>query len=572
MRTHFCGTINNFHIGKKIRICGWINKFRNLGEILFIDIRDRTGIVQVFFKKTSKSLFTTATSLRNEFCVQISGIVCKRIKKNKNKKISTGEIEIHASKLKIFNQSLPLPIDLKSKNIEEIRLKFRYLDLRRPDMINNIIIRNNITNIIRKFMQKNHFLDIETPILTKSTPEGARDYIVPSRLHKNKYYALPQSPQLFKQLLMISGIDRYYQIAKCFRDEDLRSDRQPEFTQIDIEASFLDAQKIRKIIERMIINIWKNIKNISLDKFPQITFQDSMKIYGTDKPDLRNPIKLVDIKTLVLKTNNTFFHDHNKFNFNTVVMCIPGGSSLNIQKIYEYKNFVTKYTKSCLFHIKVNKNLFNNEKQSQKILFDKNFLYGLISKLSAKDGDIIFLLSEKNDLVFKIMGMLRNKLGTEFNLIDCSAWKPTWVINFPLFTKNEFGNIVSTHHPFTSPKNTNTDFSKKNFKNIISDSYDLVINGCEIGSGSVRINNYKLQKTIFNILGINKQSQNDNFDFFLQALKYGTPPHAGIALGLDRMSMLLTDNKSIRDVIAFPKTTTGTCLITNAPSKINIYN
>ncbi|AAO27018.1 aspartyl-tRNA synthetase [Buchnera aphidicola str. Bp (Baizongia pistaciae)] len=573
MRTNFCGTLNVSHVGKTIKLCGWVNKFRNLKEILFIDIRDQTGIIQVLFSKKSELLFKKAADLRNEFCIQVLGIVQERITKNKNYTMSTGEIEIFALELKIFNKSQPLPIDLKSCNIEETRLKFRYLDLRHPNMIRNIIIRNDITIIIRNFMKKNKFLDIETPILTKSTPEGARDYIVPSRIHKNKYYALPQSPQLFKQLLMISGIDRYYQIAKCFRDEDLRSDRQPEFTQIDIEVSFLNAKKVRKIIERMITSVWNKIINVHLKKFQKLSFYDAIKMYGTDKPDLRNPIQLIDVTNIIhVKNNiNAITLPNKKTQQNIVIaMCIPRGMSLNINYINSYHHLVQKYTKNKLFNVEV----LNHcpIKEQKKTSFHKkpssDLTFQLISKTSAKHGDMIFYLSEKSPLVYEIMGKLRIELGKDLNLIDYNSWKPLWITNFPLFKKNELNQYISTHHPFTAPKYMKIDTSITNYEEIVADSYDLVINGYEIGSGSVRIHDLELQKTVFNILGINTVLQKNNFNFFLNALKYGTPPHAGIALGLDRITMLLTNSHNLRDVIAFPKTTTGSCLTTGAPSKI----
>ncbi|XBC40030.1 MAG: aspartate--tRNA ligase [Buchnera aphidicola (Nurudea ibofushi)] len=570
MRTKYCGELNLSHVNKRVTLCGWVNKCRNLGKIFFLDVRDREGVVQVFFQNRSTNLFQKAIKLRNEYCIQIMGIVKERNKQNKNYNILTGEIEVLALKLTILSTSKPIPLDLNKKNLEELRLKFRYLDLRCPNMTYNVIMRSTITAIIRLFMKKNKFLDVETPLLTRSTPEGARDYVVPSRIHKNKFYALPQSPQLFKQLLMISGIDRYYQIAKCFRDEDLRSDRQPEFTQIDIEASFATGNKIRNITERMIKNLWKKVLKINLQKFPTITFNDAIQKYGTDKPDLRNPIKFTKITDLFqdAKIQTCPKIDSTRKN-KVIALCISGGSVLNNKQLKHYEEFVKNYTNQNLFFIKVD-NIKKEKVTSPFIhLFNKNFIVKLLERTFSKDGDIIFFVSEAEHVVNEIMSILRTKIGTELHMIDKNSWKPVWIVDFPLFLKNEFNNYVSTHHPFTAPKNKNDLISRKNLENIRGNSYDLVINGYEIGSGSVRIHNEHIQKSVFEILGINKQKQKERFGFFLDALCYGTPPHAGIALGLDRITMLLTNNNNIRDVIAFPKTTTASCLTTEAPNIIN---
>lgn len=570
MRTRYCGELNINDVGKNIKLCGWVSSIRNFGNLIFIDMRDYKGVVQLLFlRKNCKKVFKKALKLREEYCIKIEGIV--QIRKEENKKIPTGFIEVLVKKLFILNFSKSLPFDINNNNTsEDMRLKYRYLDLRNKKMAFRLLERAKITNFVRNFMNSEGFLDIETPFLTKSFPEGAKDYIVLSRENYDKFYALPQSPQLFKQLLMISGFDRYYQIVKCFRDEDLRSDRQPEFTQIDVEISFMSSHKFRKIMERLIFYLWKHCKGIQLNKFPVITFSDAIKYYGSDKPDLRNPLKFIDI----LDLKELFIYiEFIEFIFNkknrSVILCVPGSVLLNNEKLNQYIDFVTKFGLKKLIWIRVN--VFNGNnlelQSSVKILFFKKKLICFFLKNNIKSGDILFLCSDRKKIVNDSMSSLRLKIGDDLNITKYNTWEPLWVINFPMFEKGNDNKLNSVRHPFTSPKNASVKKILKYPLDVFSDSYDLIINGYEVASGSVRINNFKMQKAVFNILNINKKDQLDRFGFLLNALKYGAPPHAGLAFGLDRLVMLLTDTKNIRDVIAFPKTTSGVCLITNAPSK-----
>jgi aspartyl-tRNA synthetase len=573
MRTKYCGNVKIQDVNKIIKLCGWVHKIRNFGQFIFIDMRDSTGLIQVIFEFENYIAFKIATTLRNEFCIQIFGCVRKREEKNINSKINTGNIEILASHLNILNTSKALPLDyINLHNYDDARLKYRYLDLRRLDVLENLKIRNNVNYLIRTFMTKKNFLDIETPILTKSTPEGARDYVVPSRNHHGKFYALPQSPQLFKQLLMIAGIDKYYQITKCFRDEDLRSDRQPEFTQIDIEMSFVHSYQIRNLTEQLIKHIWLKILNIKLNKFPVMSFQNAIKKYGTDKPDLRNPIEIIDVLNIFKnKKSQLFFNLNCQKNNRIALLCVSEKFKISRKIINSYVEYIKKNNSSRLFYIKIKKTYDEDQSISSSItkILNKNIVEQLIKKSQAQNGDILFLMADEESIVNKALGLLRIKIGHDFNIVKKSQWNPVWIKNFPMFEKDVQGNYSSSHHPFTAVKKNHVKKLKNEPHFAISDSYDLIINGYEIGGGSVRIHDAHMQRKIFDILGMEKHIQNNKFSFFLEALEYGAPPHAGIALGLDRIVMMLTNSKNIRDVIAFPKTTSATCLMTESPSKLD---
>ncbi|HEE8949703.1 aspartate--tRNA ligase [Providencia rettgeri] len=572
MRTNYCGQLNIAHEGQKVTLSGWVNRRRDLGGLIFIDMRDREGIVQVFFDPDRKDIFEKASELRNEFCIQITGTVRARPDSQKNKDMATGEIEVFAEELNVFNKSEPLPLDSNQTNTEERRLKYRYLDLRRPEMSERLRTRAKITSFVRNFMDNEGFLDVETPMLTKATPEGARDYLVPSRVHKGKFYALPQSPQLFKQLLMMSGIDRYYQIVKCFRDEDLRADRQPEFTQIDVETSFMTAEQVREIMERMIRNLWLEVKGVDLGNFPIMTFAEAMRRYGSDKPDLRNPMELVDVADIVKGVEFAVFSGPaNDPKGRVAALKVPGGAAMTRKQIDEYGQFVGIYGAKGLAWMKVNERAQGLEGiQSPVVKFlNEDVINQLLDRTGAVDGDILLFGAGAKNVVTDSMGALRLKVGRDFELTDLNSWQPLWVIDFPMFEDNGEGGLTAMHHPFTSPKDFSPEELASKPEEAVANAYDMVINGYEVGGGSVRIHRNEMQQTVFSILGINEEDQREKFGFLLDALKYGTPPHAGLAFGLDRLVMLLTGTDNIRDVIAFPKTTAAACLMTNAPSHAN---
>lgn len=573
MRTNYCGQLNSAHVGQKVTLCGWVNRRRDLGGLIFIDMRDREGIVQVFFDPEQKEAFSQASELRNEFCIQVTGTVRARPESQVNKNMATGEIELAAESLSIFNRSEPLPLDSNQTNTEERRLTYRYLDLRRPEMSDRLKTRAKITSFVRRFMDGEGFLDVETPMLTKATPEGARDYLVPSRVHKGKFYALPQSPQLFKQLLMMSGFDRYYQIVKCFRDEDLRADRQPEFTQIDVETSFMSADQVREVMERMIHALWLDILNVDLGAFPVMTFAEAMRRYGSDKPDLRNPMELKDIADLVKDVEfSVFAQAANDEKCRVIALRVPGGAALTRKNIDEYTQFVGIYGAKGLAWMKVNESAKGIEGVQSPIakFLTNDVVNAILETTGATDGDLIFFGAGRKGTMSDAMGALRLKVGRDLELTDLNAWKPLWVIDFPMFEEDEeTGSLSAMHHPFTSPKDLSPTELTAHPVGAVANAYDMVINGYEVGGGSVRIHRNEMQQAVFSILGITPNEQQEKFGFLLDALKFGTPPHAGLAFGLDRLVMLLTGTDNIRDVIAFPKTTAAACLMTNAPSFAN---
>jgi len=575
MRDLYCGDVNESHIGKEITLCGWVNRRRDLGAVIFLDLRDREGMVQVVYDPDLPEVIAKANTLRNEFCVQIKGKVRARPEGQINKDMKTGAIEILGLELNILNKSAPLPLDSNQKNSEEQRLKYRYLDLRRSEMTERMRFRAKVTSAVRTSLEGQGFLDIETPILTAATPEGARDYLVPSRTHKGQFFALPQSPQLFKQLLMMSGMERYYQIVKCFRDEDLRADRQPEFTQIDIETSFMSSDQVMDVAETMIVNLFKELMNVDLGTFPRMTYLEAMTRFGSDKPDLRNPLELVDIADIVKDVEfKVFSGPANDKKGRVSVICVPGGASKFSRKgIDDLTKYVGIYGAKGMPWLKVNDadaalSTGVEGIQSPVLKFlNEDAVKALLTRTNAKTGDIIFFGADNYNVVTESLGALRLKLGEDLDLL-AGEWKPLWVVDFPMFEEVD-GHMHAIHHPFTAPSNLTAQELEANPVGALSNAYDMVLNGCELGGGSVRIHNQDMQAAVFRILGISDEEAEEKFGFLLEALQYGAPPHAGLAFGLDRLVMLMTGASSIREVMAFPKTTTAACPLTNAPGKAN---
>jgi len=571
MRTLYCGEVNESHIGQEITLCGWVNRRRDLGAVIFLDLRDREGLVQVVYDPDLPEVLASANTLRNEFCVQIKGKVRARPEGQVNKDMKTGAIEVLGLELTILNKSAPLPLDSNQVNSEEQRLKYRYLDLRRVEMTERMRFRAKVTSKVRSSLEALGFLDIETPILTAATPEGARDYLVPSRTHKGKFFALPQSPQLFKQLLMMSGMERYYQIVKCFRDEDLRADRQPEFTQIDIETSFMSSDQVMEVTETMIRELFQEMLNVDLGDFPRMPFSEAMRRFGSDKPDLRNPLELVDVADLLKDVEfKVFAGPANDEKGRVAVICAPGGAKAYSRKgLDELTKFVGIYGAKGMPWLKVNdidKGMEGLQSPILKFLTEE-VVSALLARVNAKSGDIIFFGSDTNTVVTESLGALRLKLGEDLDLLE-GDWKPLWVVDFPMFEEID-GHMHALHHPFTAPTDLTPEQLEANPLGALSDAYDMVLNGCELGGGSVRIHKQDMQSAAFRILGIEEEEAQEKFGFLLEALQYGAPPHAGLAFGLDRLVMLMTGASSIREVMAFPKTTTAACPLTNAPGNAN---
>ncbi|MEX2131146.1 MAG: aspartate--tRNA ligase [Pseudohongiellaceae bacterium] len=572
MRSHYCGELNKTHAGKDVVLCGWVHRRRDHGGVIFLDLRDRDGISQVVFDPDSQESFKRAETVRSEYVVQVTGRVRLRPAGTVNLDMSTGDIEVLGLRLEILNASLTPPIQMDEHVDvgEDIRLRYRYIDLRRPEMAARLRFRSKVCNTVRNFLDQNGFLDIETPLLTRATPEGARDYLVPSRTHPGRFFALPQSPQLFKQILMAAGMDRYYQIAKCFRDEDLRADRQPEFTQIDIETSFMNEEQIMAINEAMIRHVFKTHLDVDLGEFPRLTHAEAMRRYGSDKPDLRIDLELTDIADLMQDVDFKVFSGPARDSESRVaVLNVKGGAKLSRKEIDDYTSFVAIYGAKGLAWIKVNDVQAGAEGLQSPIV---KFLSApvrqqLLERTKAENGDILFFGADKSKVVNEALGALRLRVAHDLGIVR-PGWAPLWVVDFPMFEKASDGSLSPLHHPFTAPACDEKELEIAPLA-ALSRAYDMVLNGTELGGGSVRINRPEMQQRVFQVLGIGEAEAREKFGFLLDALSYGCPPHGGLAFGLDRLIMLMTGSTSIREVIAFPKTQSAACLLTDAPGPVS---
>ena len=569
-RTHKCDQINSDLIGQEISVTGWIHRRRDHGGVIFFDLRDENGIVQVVYNPESKETFSLAESCRNEFVIFSKGTVRERPEGTINENLETGQIEIVASDLKILNSSLPMPFQLDEHTSvgEDTRLKYRFLDLRRSEMQENLRLRSKASVSLRNFLDRESFIEIETPLLTKATPEGARDYLVPSRTYPGQFFALPQSPQLFKQTLMASGFEKYFQFARCFRDEDLRADRQPEFTQLDIELSFVTADDVISLITNLIKEVFKDTLSIDLGDFPKITYRDAISKYGIDKPDLRNPLQFLEVKNLFKDCEFKVFKEPaNDQDSRIAALRVPNGKLLTRKQIDDYTDFVGNYGAKGLAYIRVEDPAKGREGLQSPIIkfIEDPILESLMKALEVEEGDIVFFGAGKNNIVNDSLAALRDLVAKDLNLLTCE-WAPCWVVDFPMFEKNKAGDLTPLHHPFTSP-NCSVEDLKKDPLSALTNAYDVVLNGTELGGGSVRIHDKEMQQTVLNLLKINDEEAEEKFGFLISALQHGCPPHAGLAIGFDRMIMLMTGADSIRDVIAFPKTQTASCMLTDAPGQ-----
>jgi len=571
MRTHHCGSVTETLIDETITLCGWVDRRRDHGGVIFLDMRDREGIVQVVFDPDTEQAFALADKVRSEYVLKITGRVRARDEATVNPAMPTGKIEVLGKELELLSSAAtpPFPLDAHQSAGEEVRLKYRYMDLRRPEMQKNLMMRARITSSIRRYLDDQDFLDIETPILTRATPEGARDYLVPSRTHGGKFFALPQSPQLFKQLLMVSGFDRYYQIARCFRDEDLRADRQPEFTQIDIETSFLEERDIMELTEGMVRSLFSEHLDVNLGDFPRMTWHEAMERFGSDKPDLRISLELVSIDDLMASVEfKVFSGPANDEAGRVAALKVVGGGSLSRKEIDDYTKYVSIYGAKGLAWIKVNKLADGVDGLQSPILkfMPEAVVNQLMERLDATDGDIIFFGADKRSIVNEALGALRLRVAEDLGLVQ-PGWAPLWVVDFPMFEEDGKGGLTPLHHPFTAPS-CDVETLREAPQHALSRAYDMVLNGSEIGGGSVRIHQQDMQQAVFDILGIDSEEASEKFGFLLDALKYGAPPHGGLAFGLDRLVMLMVGGQSIRDVIAFPKTQTAACVMTDAPGQV----
>ena len=576
MRTHYCGQVNASHIDQVVELCGWVHRRRDHGGVIFIDLRDREGLVQVVCDPEIPEVFRISEQVRNEFVVRLKGKVRARPSGSVNPELPTGEIEILGQQLEVLNRSEtpPFQLDEHEKASEEVRLRYRYIDLRRPEMLERIRMRARVTRALRNFLDDNGFLDIETPMLTKATPEGARDYLVPSRTHPGKFFALPQSPQLFKQLLMMAGMDRYYQVVRCFRDEDLRADRQPEFTQLDIETSFMDEDELMTLMEEMIRQVVRSVLGRELpNPFPRMTHAEAVRRFGSDRPDLRCPLELVDVGDLMKSVEfKVFSGPANDSDGRVAALRLPSGCELTRKEIDGYTKLVGIYGAKGLAYIKVNELAMGRDGLQSPILkfLPDDVVDAILDRTGAEDGDLIFFGSDKAVVVNEALGALRIKLGEDRRLME-SGWRPLWVVDFPMFERDQQANRWSAlHHPFTAPKAEHQVLLESDPGACLSRAYDMVLNGTELGGGSIRIHRPELQEQVFRLLGIGEEEAQEKFGFLLSALKYGCPPHGGLAFGLDRLVMLLAGAGSIREVMAFPKTQTAACMLTSAPSEVSL--